>query len=261
MIKVHPYQFFFEKEAPDKSKVTTCISLYNYQQHIIETLDSVCCQTLANIDLVIVEDCSTDDSLAVVEDWIKVNEQRFNTIYLVQHMENQGLSGARNTAVSISSTPYVFILDADNLLYPRCIERCVEALETDERAAVAYPIIEKFGEEHSLIGNVVWNPERFKRKNYIDAMSLVRKDALYAVDGYSELAAVGKLGWEDYELWCKFIDNEFYGVPVQEVLARYRTHADSMLNSISNKKENIARLHNEMMMLHPWLELSTAPAK
>lgn len=255
MLQVHPYQLVFSQSGALVSQVTVCISLYNYQNYIVETLQSVYEQTHFGLDLVVVEDCSTDDSRAIAERWLRENRQRFNAVHLAQHKQNQGLSAARNTAVSVSATPYVFILDADNLLYPRCVERCLEALEADCQASVSYPIIEKFGEEQALIGNVVWNRDRFKRKNCIDAMSLIRRRDLAVVGGYSELAAVGKLGWEDYELWCKFIDRNFYGVPVPEILARYRTHKMSMLNSISNQQGNIERLHQEMMKLHPWLEL------
>ncbi len=256
MLQVHPHRFVFSQSGSLISQVTVCISLYNYQAYIAETLKSVYQQTCFGLDLIVVEDQSTDNSLVIAERWLKENTQRFNAVHLVQHTQNQGLSAARNTAISVSTTPYVFILDADNLLYPRCVERCLEALEADEQASVSYPIIEKFGEEQALIGNVVWNRDRFKKKNCIDAMSLIRKQALIDVGGYSELSAVGKLGWEDYELWCKFIDQDFYGVPVPEILARYRTHKTSMLRSISNQRGNIERLHQEMMKLHPWLELS-----
>ena len=255
MMETHAYTAIFSQEGTLPSQITVCISLYNYQHHIVETLQSVYEQTHQTIDLIVVEDRSTDDSLVTTKRWIEENKQRFNTVCLAQHKQNQGLSAARNTAIGISTTPYLFILDADNLLYPRCVERCLEALEADPQAALAYPIIEKFGEEQALIGNVVWDRDRFKHRNCIDAMSLIRRQSLVEVDGYSELAAVGKLGWEDYELWCKFIDQGFYGVPVPEILARYRTHKTSMLNSISNQQNNIDRLHREMMQLHPWLEL------
>ncbi len=257
MLQVHPSQSIFFKEGIFDSQVAVCISLYNYQQHIVETLQSVCRQTHLRLDLIIVEDQSTDGSLVVAERWLRERSGRFNTVHLVQHKQNRGLSAARNTAASLSQeAPYLFILDADNLLYPRCIERCLEALQSDSQASVAYPIIEKFGETQSLMGNVVWNRDCFKQENRVDAMSLILKRDLLAVGGYSELGAIGKLGWEDYELWCKFIDKGFYGVPVPEILARYRTHKTSMLNSISNQKDNIKELHYEMMALHPWLKLA-----
>ena len=255
MLTVHPHRTVYSRGGTLPGQVSVCISLYNYQAHIVETLQSVYEQTHFGLNLVIVEDCSTDDSLATAEQWLRDHALRFNAVHLIQHERNHGLSAARNTAISNSQTDFVFMLDADNLLYPRCVERCLEALLADPEAAVAYPIIEKFGEQPGLIGNVVWNRDRFKRRNCIDAMSLIRKAALVSVGGYSELSAVGKLGWEDYQLWCKFIDAGFYGVPVPEILARYRTHETSMLNSISNQQGNIDLLHQEMMRLHPWLEL------
>ncbi len=264
MLNISPHQSIFSqvgtrfsagKAVPTPSKVTVCISLYNYQEYITNTLDSVRQQTQPALDLIVVEDRSSDNSLAVARDWIIHYAERFNTVHLVQHEQNQGLSAARNTAIGLSKTPNIFILDADNLLYPRCIQRCLAALEADPQASVAYPIVEKFGEETGLMGNVVWTRDRFKHRNCIDAMSLIRKPALVAVDGYSVLNAVGKLGWEDYQLWCKFIDRDFYGIPVPEILARYRTHKTSMLNSISNQRDNIEKLHQEMMQHHPWLEL------
>jgi len=106
-----------------------------------------------------------------------------------------------------------------------------------------------------VIGNVVWERSQFLVENKIDAMSLIRRSALLQVDGYSNLEI---MGWEDYDLWCKFFDMGLYGVPIAEILARYRTHSKSMLQSVSNQSENIQRLHQEMKMRHPWLELGVS---
>lgn len=253
MLTAPAHQIIFSQSIEAiPSKVTVCISLYNYQNYIAETLDSVYRQTQLDLDLIVVEDRSTDGSLAIAREWIIRHTERFNNVRLVQHEQNQGLAAARNTAISLSKTPTLFILDADNLLYPRCIERCLLALEADLQASVAYPIVEKFGEESGLMGNVVWTRDRFKKQNCIDAMSLIKKESLVAVDGYSKMNITG---WEDYQLWCKFVDRGFYGVPVPEILARYRTHQASMINSISNQHQNVALLHREMLERHPWLDL------
>ena len=142
----HDYNIVFSQAATQTSAVTVCISLYNYEHHITETLESVRSQTQPVLDLIVVDDQSTDNSLPVASEWIHAHASRFNEVWLVRHVHNQGLSSARNTAISISNTPYLFILDADNLLYPRCIQRCTAALDADPDAAMAYPIIEKFGE-------------------------------------------------------------------------------------------------------------------
>ncbi|NET53518.1 MAG: glycosyltransferase family 2 protein, partial [Merismopedia sp. SIO2A8] len=222
MIAENPHSVLIEKNADQASDVTVCISLYNYEQHIVETLESVKAQTLAQLDLMVVDDRSTDNSLVVTGMWLQENADRFNQVKLIRHRENRGLARARNTTILLAETPFLFILDADNLLYPRCTERCLGALLSDPNAAMAYPLIEKFGEEEEVIGNVVWERSQFLRENHIDAMSLIRRSALLQVDGYSYLDAIGPLGLEDYDLWCKFIDAGLYGIPVAEILARYR---------------------------------------
>ncbi|NJN29855.1 MAG: glycosyltransferase family 2 protein [Synechococcales cyanobacterium RM1_1_8] len=252
MLEEHSYSTLFSKPASQEAEVTVCISLYNYQDYIHETLSSVREQTLEILDLIVVDDRSKDDSLVVAWSWIQQNASRFNQVKLLRHESNGGLARARNTAVSQVETPNIFILDADNLLYPKCIERCLEVLENDPEAAVAYPMIEKFGDQEAVMGNVVWERSKFTKKNFVDAMALIRKDALFRAGGYSLMQVVG---WEDYELWCKLIDAGLYGVMVPEILARYRTHGTSMLNSISNQRRNIKKLHIEMLELHPWLEL------
>ena len=255
MLKEHPNSLLFSQPATRSAQVTVCISLYNYQDYIVETLETVREQTLELLDLIVVEDRSTDDSLIVAGSWLKQNAERFNRVELVRHEQNSGLPRARNTAIARTQTPYVFILDADNLLYPCCIERCLEVIEDDPHASLSYPIIEKFGSEQTLMGNVNWERSQFLKQNCIDAMSLIRKASLNKVKGYSYLEAVGPLGWEDYELWCKFFEAGLYGILVPEILARYRTHKNSMLHSISNRAKNIKHLHREMLALHPWLKL------
>ena len=116
----------------------------------------------------------------------------------------------------------------------------------------AYPMIEKFGNEQAVMGNMVWEKKRFLKQNYIDAMSLIRRDIICNMNGYSIMDVPG---WEDYELWCRLIERNLYGVLVPEILAKYRTHDTSLLNTVSNQQENIKRLHREMQELHPWLQL------
>ena len=78
--------------------VTVAISLYNYEQYIIECLESVKSQTMSNLDLVIVDDCSVDSSSQLVRNWLFKYGDRLNKYMLVRHKSNRGLSSNRNTA-------------------------------------------------------------------------------------------------------------------------------------------------------------------
>lgn len=245
-----PYTTLFEKTGSGSAEVTVCVPLYNYEDYILQALDSVVRQDLEAIDLIVIDDASTDRSAQVVERWLSQHGARFDGARLIQHVSNQWLAASRNTAISLASTPWVFTLDADNTLYPRCLGRCLEAIRATG-AEAAYPIIEVFGERVGLVSCEVWSRERLARGNYIDAMALLQASAVHEVGGYTRVGA----GWEDYDLWCKFVERGFHAVQVPEILARYREHSSSMLRSETNLDENIRRLHRVMKQRHPWLQL------
>jgi len=249
-IEIAPHQVVFEKHGTHTAAVTVCIPLYNYERYVAEALDSVAAQTLAPLDLIVVEDRSTDGSLDLALGWCQQNAEHFNGCRVVQHQANSGLSAARNTGFSEARSDYVLPLDADNALYPRCLERCLTALEASG-AQFAYPIIEVFGDERRLIGTELWDPALLARGNYIDAMALVRKAAWSAAGGYTPM----KYGWEDYDLWCKFHGLGYIGVQVPEILARYRSHGASMLRTVTNTEEHINEIITDMKQRHDWLEL------
>ena len=145
------------------------------------------------------------------------------------------------------------MLDADNAIYPRCLERLAAALAAARACAFAYPVIELFGDEPGLMGTPVWSRSRLAAGNYIDAMSLIRTSRLRAVGGYARMAVTG---WEDYDLWCRFAERGWSGARVPEILARYRTHAASMLNTTTRRADRTAMLIADMKTRHPWLTIT-----
>jgi glycosyltransferase involved in cell wall biosynthesis len=209
---------------------TVAISLYNYEDYIIPCLDSVKSQTISDLDLIVVDDGSSDNSLRVVEDWLVEYQNRFMNYLLLRHRFNRGLAKSRNTAFFNARTEYVFVLDADNLLYPRCLEGLVAALQNCA-ASFAYCYLEKFGDVSGLLNTRPWNPATLQHDNTIDAMVLLRKSVWEQVGGYSSLEV---MGWEDFDLWFKIARNKGWGILVPEVLARYRVHQGSMLQTITN---------------------------
>lgn len=216
--------------------VTVIVSLFNYKDYIIPCLESVKSQTLSNLDLIVVDDCSTDGSLEVAHDWLAENGSRFSHYLLIHHRFNKGLASSRNTGFAHARTEYVFVLDADNLLYPRCLERLVSALGNCD-ASFSYCYLEKFGDESCLQNTRPWNPAALVLGNTIDAMVLLRKSVWEQIGGYSS-NDVMRLGWEDFELWFKIARSKRWGILVPEILARYRVHRSSMLNTTTNPNAN-----------------------
>ncbi|MFA6316135.1 MAG: glycosyltransferase family A protein [Elusimicrobiota bacterium] len=210
-------------------KVTVAVSVFNYRRYLPECLDSVAGQTLGPLDLVVVDDASTDGSVSAASAWLKRHGSRFRKWTLAVQPANAGLSEGRNLAFSLSRTPHVFVLDADNAILPSCLERLLNALEAG-RADFAYSYLARFGEEDGLANVKPWDPGLLKKRAYLDAMALIRCSAWKRAGGYDPGLTSG---WEDYDFWLRLARVRGQGILVPEVLARYRVHLRSMLHSRS----------------------------
>ncbi len=242
----------FEHDTGRESRVTIIIPLHNYENYISEALESAKCQTLNSLDLIVVDDCSNDSSQTVARNWLVKNAQRFNRALLVQHVDNKGLGASRNTAFDLADSLYVMALDADNRLHPECCEKCLHAIAA-AGAGFAYPKIQRFGNDEKLMGERSYFPRDFMPGNGIDAMAMISKEAWSLVGGYT----THRMGWQDYDFWCRLVDCGIHGVHVGEILAEYRAHGKSML-SRTNKKSNKVQLLDWMEAEHPWLSLTSA---
>ena len=234
------------------SEVTVVVPLYNYAHTVVETLESVRAQTLDELDLVIVDDASTDGSLAVALAWLQRHATRFNRAVLVRNHMNAGLSGSRNIGFVHAETPWVLPLDADNMLRPACCELLLAAVR-QSGGVFAYPVIQEFGARDGLIGVAPYDPRRLVGGNYIDAMALIARSAWCAVRGYAPMPG----GWEDYEFWCALAEVGLHGVGLGgEPLADYRVHADSMLAQVTDIPATKERVIQVMESRHPWVHVA-----
>jgi hypothetical protein len=241
----------FSTDALGEADVTVIIPLYNYAHYVVEALQSVREQTLTPLDLVVIDDASTDASLAVTLDWAQLHAGHFNRVIILRNQRNAGLGATRNAGFDAAETPYVMPLDADNRLRPTCCAVCLDAIR-ETGAAFAYPLQQHFGDSTDVIGIEPFQPMRFVGGNYIDALALVAKPAWVAVGGYDDIRPNG---WEDYELWCSLVERGMWGVHVPHILADYRTHMRSMLRTLTDERSNKLQLIGELERRHPWLTI------
>jgi hypothetical protein len=215
----------YEATAPHVSVVLT---LYDYEHVIGDCIESVARSDHDSCELVLVDDHSTDGSLAAAH--AALERTPWLAAKVVARGANGGLSTARNVGLEHCRGDLVFILDADNTIYPNALRRLSEALDADPEATFAYGIVEQFDHlgPRSLTSWRAWSQARFAYGNYIDAMALIRRDALLAAGGYTTDPRFA-LGWEDYALWCALAERGHRGVLVPEIVARYRVGLKSML--------------------------------
>lgn len=103
------------------SLVSIIIPIYNVEKFIIKCLESVYIQTYKNIEVILVDDCSPDESIKVVEDYLK-NKENYYTTSIIRHKENKGLSESRNTGTDNANGDYIYYLDSDDWISDNCIE-------------------------------------------------------------------------------------------------------------------------------------------
>ena len=244
----------FAHDTLRAAPVAVAITSFNYAEFVVEALASVAAQTLDAIELVVVDDCSTDASLAVITAWAEAQKARFARIVVARTTGNAGLGPARNAAFALAEAPHVMSLDADNRLRPSCCAT-LHTLLVRERCAFAYSTIPQFGDMQLAISALPYEPARFVRANYIDAMALVATWAWAAAGGYYDNPDAR--GWEDYDLWCRLVELGEGGAWHPEPLCEYRVHGKSMTNAVTERDRNKRALVAFMEERHPWLRIGS----
>lgn len=222
--------------------VSVIVVSYNHSKFIRENLDSIKSQTYPNIELIIADDASPDNSVEVFEAWLSENNYPAKKNF---HKQNTGLATTLNECLEMVSGKYVKLIAADDYLHPESIEKCVKKLEElDEEYGMVftdtYTIdnnskIQKDFANFSEIGNV--SPEQFSKDliskgNRIAALTVLMKfEALKKTGKYDTKFII-----EDYYRWLKI--NELYKIAyIDEKLTYYRLHDSNISKEKANRIE------------------------
>jgi hypothetical protein len=244
--------------ATARPSVSICITVHDYEREVVEALRSVSALEEIGYEVVVIDDASIDASRERVADFADAHP--WLPLVLLGHDVNAGLGQARNAAVAQARGDLVLTLDADNQLYPSALERLVGALEADAGASFAYGTLAVYDGDApvDLLSHRPWEPDRLRLFNYIDALALIRREALDLVGGYTTDARL--LGYEDYDLWCRFAERGLYGAHVPEIVARYRRSQHSMIG-LTQLDDTVARSVMRSRAPNTWAEGAIAAAE
>jgi len=220
------------KKEPSLPLVSIIIPAYNAERFIGETLRSVLLQTYQNIEIVVVDDGSTDDTATIVRQFTEQDQR----IILIQQ-PNAGVAAARNCAIKNSHGEFVAPIDSDDLWYPHKIEKQVERiLHASADTGLVYTWSAHIDEEGCLTGG--YNAGDREGSVLIDlvyrdfigngSVPLIRRTCLDVVGGYNKsLRDRGAQGCEDWELALRVAERYKFLV-VAEFLVGYRQAFGSM---------------------------------
>lgn len=222
------------------AKVAIIVPVYNVEKYINECLVSLMCQSLADIEIICVDDCGNDKSMDIVQQLAKTDKR----IKIIKNKQNSGLSVARNNGLAHTDAPYVMFCDSDDFFAPNMCE-------------VMYSEMEKTGAELGIFGFEVGYEANFDKKDSDDKYFAVNHNGCVPISQQLQdtqaVCACGKiyrrsiieehdltfpqgLRHED-EFWfpayCSWVKNIVF---VQERFYKYRRRAGSIMNNIFQKK-------------------------
>jgi len=220
-------------------KVSIIIPCYNHENSVKEAIESALNQTYQNIEIVCVNDCSSDNSSEV----IKKLAQKYKNILFIDLNENKGIVKTRNMAIKASSGEYILPLDADDIIEPTYVEKAVKILENNSDIGIVYCKAKFFGNKNEYWNLPEYNLNTFLYVNCIFNCALFRKSDFLHAGMYKENIRNGQ---EDWDLWMSIIELGLKPYRINEILFSYRQHNNERSNLVlkdNNWKNEIIKNH------------------
>lgn len=231
------------KENPDKGDeplVSVIALCYNHAAYLDQCLDSIKNQSYSNMELIIVDDCSTDGSQDRIQKWVDMNQIACR---LIANEVNGGICKSLNRALICARGKYISGIATDDVLLPGKIQQQVAIFETlPEKYGVIYTdalVIDENGKVSSKSFNELHRNMRpmpsgniypiLLEGNFIPGMTaLIRKQCYQRVGLYDE-----SLVYEDWDMWLRIARHyHFYFSPI--VSAKYRIVSTSMIRTMTD---------------------------
>ncbi len=220
----------------DLPLVSIIIPCYNNEEYIEECCESCINQSYKNIEIILVDDGSTDTSRALMD---KIAEEFQNVSVISQ--ANQGPSAARNRGFEISQGKYVVFVDADDKIHKEYIEECINTYLQFPNLNIVYSEAEYFDKKHDK-----WNLESFEVKrllynNCIPVFPMIPADTFKNAGMFDKNLHY----FEDWELWIRIMN--LYGglYRINKVMYYYRKRKskDSITDKASNSEKQLSHLY------------------
>lgn len=241
-------------------RVSVVIPCLNGERYVAEAVESVLGQTYRDLELIVVDDGSTDSTRRICESFLDDGRVR-----LVQHEENRGIAAARNAGVAASRGEYVAFLDQDDLWLPEKLGAQVVALDGEhDSVALVFSDVLMLDEKGAYLGraqrghlprglNEMSRRGAFRAfflHNFIPLISvLVRRSCLDEVGGFDETI---RGGTDDYEL-CLRLLSRFAVRYMEPPLAIHRVHPENYSRDAERLLRDAPRTTERASLEHPEL--------
>jgi glycosyltransferase involved in cell wall biosynthesis len=215
---------------PNTPTLSVIIPCYNYGRYLEDCVASVVNQTLANVEIIIVDNGSTDPlTVTVVERY-----EQDPSVKVIRLNPNIGLPAARNVGIEAAKAKFVCCIDADDMFELTYLEKALAFLQTDTSLGFVYPWARVFGEEQLVWQTLDFDPLLAREDNRSTVCGVYRK-ADWELCGRFNPEMHG--GYDDWEFWIRLSMLGRRGLAIQEPLFLHRKHSSNMTNSAKLSRE------------------------
>lgn len=233
-----------EKNLPLVSVVVPC---YNHEKYVKETIESIINQTYKNIELIVIDDGSKDNSAMVIQELA----DRYGFTFI--HRPNKGLSATLNEGIKLSKGKYFCACASDDMYMLDKIEKQVQFMESNPEYGMCYGKIIEFDEtgykKQREIKNAKsgWIFEDLLMFNFVmpAVTTMIKKEIYETIGLFDETLFI-----EDYDMWLR-IANKYQIGFINEFLAYYRKHETNMC------KQTFKMYQAQQKILSKWSNCST----
>ncbi|XDU63417.1 glycosyltransferase family 2 protein [Leptotrichia sp. HSP-536] len=220
----------------EKEKVSIIVPMYNAEKFIGKTIESVLAQTYQNWEMLIMNDVSTDNSLAIVSVYAKKDER----IKIVNTEKNVGVVKGRNFLIDLASGKYIAFLDADDYWHNKKLEKQIKFMK-EKNASISCTEYTRVKENEEKINDVIIKENIFYndmlKNNYLGCLTVIYDAEKIGKRYFKELEKN-----EDYVLWLEIVKDVDIIYGLKENLAYYRV----LDNSRSSNKVKTAKVRWEI---------------
>lgn len=228
---------------------------FNCGKFLSKTITSVLKQTYQNWEMIIVDDCSNDDSIEIINKFAKINRK----IRIIKNEYNLGKIKSRNLAIKESKGRYIAFLDSDDIWFPNKLERQVSFMNS-KKIPFTFSSYECIDESENYIGKFII-PDKITYHSLLKTNDVGCLTAIYDINYFGKVYMDEKGGYrDDFILWLELLKRSLVSYGLKEILAQYRIRnksaSSNKLKSAKNqwkvyrKNEKINILKSTYYFLH-----------
>ena len=212
-------------------KVSIIIPCYNNEKYVAEAIESAINQTYKNIEVVCINDGSTDNSANIIQNYA----DKYSNIVFINEENNKGVIYCRNKAIDMASGEYILPLDADDKIDSTYIEKAVPILTNNPNIGIVYCDTQLFGTINEHLRLKEFNKNDIIYENCICNCALFRKSDFLKAGKYKSYMTEGN---EDHDLWLSFMELGLGAYKIKETLFFYRKYNETSRNDNAAEKLN-----------------------